>query len=226
MTGIQEKLFALQDLGYREFHAKLMPTVAKDLVIGVRTPQIRKLAKDLAKTPEGADFLNQLPHTYYEENNLHGALLSLEKDYAAVIRGLDEFLPYVDNWATCDLMRPKAFQKHRPQLLEKIPEWLASEHPYTVRFAMEMLMAHYLDEDFQPAYLDWVAQVRREEYYVKMMAAWYFATALAKQWEAALPYLREKRLETWTHNKAIQKAVESYRITPQQKEYLRTLKQK
>ena len=167
-----------------------------------------------------------LPHKYYEENNLHGFLIETMKDYNQVIAALDAFLPYVDNWATCDLMSPKIFKKHLPELREQIQVWMASSHTYTIRFGIEMLMSFYLDEQFQPEYLDWVADVQSEEYYVNMMIAWYFATALAKQYDAALPYIQQHRLEPWTHNKAIQKAIESYRITDEQKDYLRSLKVK
>ena len=223
---VQEQLFALQDLKYRDFQCKLMPTVPTETVIGIRTPELRKYAKTFSKTPEAAEFLKILPHRYYEENNLHGFLIESMRDYGQVIAALDAFLPYVDNWATCDLMRPKVFQKHLPELLEEIRRWMASDRTHTIRFGMEMLMTFYLDEAFRPEYLDWVAEVRSQEYYVNMMIAWYFATALAKQYGAALPYIENHRLEPWTHNKAIQKAIESYRITEEQKMYLRTLKVK
>lgn len=223
---VQEQLFALQDLKYRDFQCKLMPTVPTETVIGIRTPELRKYAKTFSKTPEAAEFLKILPHQYYEENNLHGFLIESMRDYGQVIAALDAFLPYVDNWATCDLMRPKVFQKHLPELLEEIRRWMASDRTYTIRFGMEMLMTFYLDEAFRPEYLDWVAEVRSQEYYVNMMIAWYFATALAKQYGTVLPYIENHRLEPWTHNKAIQKAIESYRITEEQKMYLRTLKVK
>ena len=225
-TTIRARLFELQDLSYRDFQCKLMPTVDPDTVIGFRTPELRKLAKSFSKEPEAEAFLRTLPHRYYEENNLHGFLIETMKDYSQVIAALDAFLPYVDNWATCDLMSPKIFKKHLPELREQIQVWMASSHTYTIRFGIEMLMTFYLDEQFQPEYLDWVADVHSEEYYVNMMIAWYFATALAKQYDAALPYLQEHRLEPWTHNKAIQKAIESYRITDEQKAYLRSLKVK
>ena len=225
--GIQRKLFAMQDLSYREFQSKLMPTVDREKVIGVRTPILRKFAKKLARDPEAAAaFMKDLPHTYYEENNVHGELIQSLGDYEACVAALDSFLPYVDNWATCDMINPKVFRKHRRELLIPIRRWLASDHVYTVRFAMKLLMDHYLDEDYTPEYPEWVAAVETEEYYLRMMQAWYFATALAKQYESVLPYLTERRLELWTHNKAIQKAVESYRIMPRQKEYLKTLRRK
>ncbi|MPM08311.1 hypothetical protein SDC9_54623 [bioreactor metagenome] len=223
---IQRRLFELQDLGYKDFSSKLMPTVNPETVIGVRTPDLRKLAKEYSKTPEASDFLKILPHTYYEENNLHGFLIETIKDYDAAITAVDAFLPFIDNWATCDLMSPKVFRKHLPELYEKIIVWLKSDKTYTVRFGIEMLMSFYLDEHFKHEMLELVADVRSEEYYINMMIAWYFATALAKQYDAALPYIQNQRLEKWTHNKAIQKAIESYRISDESKAYLRTLKVK
>lgn len=221
---IQRRLFELQDLKYKEFQCKLMPTVDPETVIGVRTPDLRKLAKEYAKTPEVSDFLKILPHTYYEENNLHGFLIETIKDYEAAVSAVDAFLPYIDNWATCDLISPKVFKKHLPELYEKIKAWLKSGQTYTVRFGIEMLMSFYLNENFQPEMPELVADIRSDEYYVNMMIAWYFATALAKQYDAILPYIQEQRLEKWTHNKAIQKAIESYRISDEAKAYLRTLK--
>ena len=221
---IERRLFALEDKKYKEFQSKLMPTVNPDTIIGVRTPAIRKLAKELAKQPEYMAYIHMLPHNYYDENNLHGFLIETIKDYEECVSAVNEFLPYVDNWATCDSMSPKVFKKHRPELLEQIKIWMASEHTYTIRYGIGMLMTHFLDEDFEKEYLEWVAGIRSEEYYVNMMVAWYFATALAKQPEATLPYIEQKRLDAWTHNKAIQKAVESFRVTKEQKEYLRTLR--
>lgn len=226
MDTIQEKLFALQDLNYRQFQAKLMPTVDPEQIIGVRMPALRKLAKELKGTAEAEAFLAALPHRYYDENNLHGLLLCARSGYEETVAGLDIFLPHVDNWATCDLLSPRAFRSHPPQLPGQIRRWLDSGDTYTVRFGLEMLMSFYLDECFRPEYLDWAAEVKSEEYYVRMMVAWYFATALAKQYDAALPYLTSRRLEQWTHNKTIQKAVESYRITPEQKDALRALRWK
>lgn len=223
---IQRDLFAMRDEEYHSFHAKLIPTVNPDNFIGVRTPELRNYAKNLAKQPQALEFLSILPHQYYDENNLHGFLIEAMKDYDAVIPALDKFLPYVDNWATCDMLAPKVFKKHLPELLLKITEWMASEHTYTKRFGMNMLMKYYLDDAFCPEYLNMVASVKSDEYYVKMMIAWFFATALAKQYDATLPYIENHKLEPWTHNKAIQKSVESYRITSEQKEYLRTLKRK
>ena len=221
---LKRRLFELQDLKYKEFSSKLMPTVNPETVIGVRTPDLRKLAKEYSKAPDFLEFLKILPHTYYEENNLHGFLIETITDYDTVIAAIDTFLPYIDNWATCDLMSPKVFRKHLPELYEKIKVWLKSDLTYTVRFGIGMLMSFYLDEHFEPDMLALVAGVRSEEYYINMMIAWYFATALAKQSDAALPYIQKQRLDKWAHNKAIQKAIESYRIDDETKTYLRTLK--
>lgn len=223
-TEIQKELFDLQDEKYREFSSSLMPTVDPERVIGVRTPDLRKLAKKLAKKPDIDEFLRCLPHQYYEEDNLHGFIIEGMKDYETCVQAMDAFLPYIDNWATCDLISPKVFKKRLPELLDKIREWIVSDRVYTVRFGIGMLMSFYLDDAFDPEYLDMVCSVRSEEYYVNMMIAWYFATALAKQYDAAVPYIEEKRLNVWTHNKAIQKSVESRRITEEQKNYLRSLK--
>ena len=221
---IQKELFAMQDRKYRDFQAKLLPTIEPDSVIGVRTPALRKYAKELMKENEVQPFLEALPHQYFDENQLHAFLLSSVKDFDLCIAEVRRFLPYVDNWATCDQMSPKVFQKHREELLPSIREWIASGETYTVRFGIGMLMQHFLEEAYDPVYPEMVTAVRSEEYYVNMMIAWYFATALAKQYASILPYIEERRLEPWTHNKAIQKAVESYRITPEQKTYLKTLK--
>ena len=221
---IRSQLFDLQDLKYRDFNASLIPTVDKKTVIGVRTPQLRKLAKELSKDPDIEFFLRTLPHKYYEEYNLHGLIIESMKDYDKCIAEMNKFLPYIDNWATCDIISPKIFKKHLPELLDEIKVWMGSDHTYTIRFGIEMLMSFYLDDQFKPEYPETVAGIKSQEYYVNMMIAWYFATALAKQYEAVLPFIEEKRLEKWTHNKAIQKSVESYRITPEQKAYLKTLK--
>lgn len=221
---IKDRLFELQDVEYREFHSKLMPTVDPKKVIGVRVPVLRLLAKELSKRVDVADFLIDLPHQYYEEDNLHGFLLEREKNYDKLIDGLDAFLPYVDNWATCDLMSPKIFKKHLDELLPHIRRWMASDHTYTIRFGMGMLMSFYLDEAFKPEYLEWVASMKSTEYYVNMMSAWFFATALTKQYESTLPLLLDNRLDVWVHNKTIQKARESYRIASERKAYLKTLR--
>lgn len=224
VTEVQKQLFEFQDLKYRDFHSRLMPTIDKGKIIGVRTPALRKFAKEYAKTEDAKEFLQILPHEYYEENNLQGFIIEGIKDYDQCIEELYKFLPYVDNWATCDLMSPKVFKKHLPELLEHIHVWIKAEDTYTIRFAINMLMSFYLDAEFSPEYLELVASVHSEEYYVNMMIAWYFATALAKQYEATLPYIEQKKLDEDPHNKAIQKAVESYRITEEQKVYLKTLK--
>lgn len=223
-SPLQARLLALRDEPYGVFQRRLLPTVPPERILGVRTPALRALAAELSGTPEAAAFLAGLPHTYFEENNLHAFLLERLRDPAEALAAVESFLPYVDNWATCDQLRPPALRKGRPALLARIPVWLASPQPYTVRFGLGMLMAHFLDEDFRPDYLEWAAAVTSGEYYVNMMAAWYFATALAKQYGAALPYLEGRRLAPWVHNKAIQKALESRRITPAQKAYLRGLK--
>ena len=226
VESIVQRLFSLQDLGYRDFQSKLMPTVDKETVIGVRTPDLRKLVRSLRGTPEAAAFLKTLPHTYYEENNLHGFLICDFKDYGETIAALDAFLPFVDNWATCDLMAPRSFRAHPAALPGDIRRWLGDGRCYTVRFGVGMLLRYYLDEEFQPEHLAWVSDVCCEEYYVNMMVAWYFATALAKQFDAAFPWIAEGRLPCWVHNKTIQKAVESYRISPEQKAVLRGLRRR
>lgn len=225
---IQSRLFALQDKSYRDFQAKLIPTIPYDSLIGVRIPEIRKLAKDLSKNqPQMTEeFLHSLPHSYYDENNLHSFLIANIKDYETCITAVNEFLPYINNWATCDTSAPKVFQTHQTELLQEIQIWLHSSEIYTIRFGIGMLMRLYLDEAFLPEYLDWVADIHSEEYYVNMMIAWYFATALAKQYHFALPYLENKKLNPWVHQKTIQKAVESYRITAEQKIYLKSLRLK
>lgn len=223
---IRNKLFEMQDLSYKEFHSKLIPTIDSDVIIGVRTPQLRKYAKELWKEQDVTEFLNDLPHQYYEENNLHAFLIEMIKDYDECVEALNVFLPYVDNWATCDTMAPKVFKKHLPELEGQIKVWLESEHVYEVRFAVDMLMKYYLDEEFKPEYLEWVAGIDSEEYYLKMVVAWYFATALAKQYDAAVVYVEEQRLEKWTHNKTIQKAGESYRVHEEQKQYLKSWKRR
>lgn len=222
--NIKEELFKMQDMEYKKFQARLIPNVKSDCIIGVRTPELRAFAKSIRAHAD--EFLNTLPHTYYEENNLHAFLISEVGDFDECIKRLNEFLPFVDNWATCDVMRPKCFKKNKDRLLSEIEKWIKSDHTYTVRFAVKMLMTYYLDEDFRERYLQMVSDVNSDEYYVNMMLAWYFATALAKRWESAILYIEGNRLPAWVHNKTIQKAVESYRITTEQKEYLRGLKRK
>ena len=224
MDNIQKKLFQLQDVGYGDFHSKLMPNIPREKIIGIRVPVLRRFVKELSKA-EKEDFLQQLPHTYYEENNLHGLIIMESKDYGSCIGELERFLPYIDNWATCDMLRPKILRKHLPELLEKIYQWLSSEDTYSVRLAIGFLMSFYLDDGaYQREYLVNVAEISSQEYYVRMMVAWYFATALAKQYQDVLPYMQNGRLEEWTRRKAIQKALESRRVSPEHKEYLRSLR--
>ena len=224
VEGIREKLFELQDTKYRDFQMGLIPSEEKIEFIGIRTPALRKLAKELYKAGELEEFLKDLPHRYFDENQLHAFAISEIKDFDECMKVLEAFLPYVDNWATCDQMSPRVFKKHRKELFSHIQKWIGSDHSYTVRFAIGMLMQHFLDEDFDISYPEMVAQVRSDEYYINMMIAWYFATALAKQYDSILPFIEEKRLSPWTHNKTIQKSVESYRITDEQKKYLRSKK--
>lgn len=221
---VTDKLFSMQDLDYKSFHGKLIPNVDEDAIIGVRTPALRKYAKEFAKTDHAKEFIKILPHKYYEENNLHAFVLEQIKDFDTCVEEVERFLPYVDNWATCDMMAPKVFQKNLPKLLEKVKVWIKADDTYTVRFAIEMLMKYFLDEQFDIVYPKMVAEVKSEEYYINMMIAWYFATALAKQYESILPFIENKMLEPWTHNKAIQKAIESRRVSEEQKSYLRKLK--
>ena len=221
---VQQDLFTMQDLKYRDFHAKLMPTVDKDSVIGVRVPMLRAYAKKFGKTEEAKQFLEILPHQYYEENNLHGLLIDQMKDYELCIEELIRFLPYINNWATCDILSVKAVKGHLDSYIKNIYQWLESDYTYTIRFGINMLMRYYLEEEFKIEYPEKVAAIRSEEYYVNMSRAWYFATALAKKYDQVLPFLEEQKMDVWTHNKTIQKAIESYRITLEQKEYLRTLK--
>ena len=221
---IEQKLFELQDSGYREMQVKIIPNVDPETIIGVRTPALRDYAKSLAQRDDLRDFLDDVPHEYFDMNQLHAFIISAMKDYEMSMDEVEVFLPYVDNWATCDQMSPKVFKKNRDKILPHIMNWLGSDKTYTIRFGIGMLMEHFLDEDFDPKYLKTVAKIRSEEYYVNMMIAWYFATALAKQYDEAVPYIENKKLDTWTHNKAIQKSVESYRITAEQKEYLKSLK--
>ena len=221
---IREELFRLRDTEYRDFQVRLIPSVEPDQVIGVRTPSLRKYARQLAKRADAGIFLRDLPHRYFDENQLHAFMISGIKDYGKCLEEVNIFLPCVDNWATCDQLSPAVFKKHRRELIREIRNWIDSDRTYTVRFGLGMLMSHFLDEDFDPAFLDLAAGVRSEEYYIKMMIAWYFATALAKQYDAALPYIEDRRLEPWTHNRTIQKAVESFRVSPEQKNYLRSLR--
>lgn len=224
IRDVRKRLFEMQDTGYRDFHARLVPTGEKEKIIGIRTPILRKFAKEFGKTERSEMFLKVLPHQYYEENNLHGLLIEQIRDYDKCLKELERFLPHIDNWATCDLLALHMMKKHRDIFIREIYRWMESDKPYIIRFGISMLMRHYLDEGFKPEYPEKVATIRSEEYYVNMMRAWYFATALAKQYEKILPFLEEQRMDIWTHNKTIQKSIESYRITQEQKDHLRTLR--
>ena len=226
VQDIQQELFRLRDQSYRDFQAKLIPSMDPDRMIGVRTPALRAYAKALLKEPSAEEFLQALPHRYFDEDQLHAFLLSEIRDFDRCVGEVDRFLPYVDNWATCDQLSPRCFKKHRRELLPYIRRWIDSGETYPVRFGVGLLMQHYLEEDFDPAYPRLVADLRSEEYYVNMMRAWYFATALAKRYEDILPYLEGDALDPWTHNKAIQKATESYRVSPEQKAHLKGLKRR
>lgn len=221
---IRKRLFKLQDKKYRDFQCRLIPTLESATIIGVRTPELRRYAKELVKQKDMQNFLHFLPHQYFEENQLHAFIISEIKDNKQCLEELNRFLPFVDNWATCDQLSPKVFKKNRSELIDQIKQWVCSDKTYMVRFGIGMLLEHFLDDDFDPIYLEMVSNISSEEYYIHMMIAWYFATALAKQYTKALPYIEEQRLDIWTHNKTIQKAVESRRITLEQKEYLKCLK--
>jgi len=223
-TELHKKLYSLQDLKYRDMQIKIIPTISPESIIGVRTPELKNMAKDILKAGKHKGFLEELPHKYFEENQLHAFIISGIKDLKECMEELEKFLPYVDNWATCDQMSPKIFKKHREVLFTHIKEWIKSERAYTVRFGVGMLMEHFLDEDYDPKLSEMVAGLRSEEYYVNMMIAWYFATALAKQYESIIPFIEQKMLDDWTHNKAIQKSVESRRISEEQKIYLKSLR--
>ena len=223
-TDLHKRLYSLQDLKYRDMQIKIIPTVNPESIIGVRTPKLRNMAKDILKAGDYKDFLEELPHKFFEENQLHAFIISGIKNLNECMEELEKFLPYVDNWATCDQMSPKIFKRYKEELLTNVKEWIESDKTYTVRFGVGMLMEHFLDEDYDPQYPEMVAGIRSEEYYVNMMIAWYFATALAKQYESILPFIEGKRLDAWTHNKTIQKSVESRRITEEQKIYLKSLK--
>ena len=225
---IAERLFQYQDKEYREFQSRLVPNISKDSMIGVRTPQMRSIAKEFFGTESAASFLKELPHKYYEENMIHFFLLSMIKDFDQCVEKLEIFLPYIDCWPVCDQSSPKTFKKNHEKLLPLIKKWISSEHIYTARFGMRMLMNEFLDSDFKSEYLSWVADKKSpsglDDYYLKMMQAWYFATALAKQYDQSIIYIEKHKLDVWTHNKAIQKAIESFRVSDEHKEYLRSLK--
>lgn len=219
-------LFENRDLKYKKFHSRLIPNIEPERVIGVRTPVLRKIAQSFRDTEERSEFLKILPHMYYEENNLHAFFIEQITDFDECVCELNRFLPYVDNWATCDSMRPKCFKKNKEKLIAVIKEWIKSEDVYTVRFSIEMLMVYYLDDEFRIEYPELVGSIQSEEYYINMMIAWYFATALAKQWDDTFAYIKDGRLSLFVHNKTIQKAIESYRISESKKKILRGLKRK
>lgn len=221
---ITNTLLGMKHNGHQQFLAALIPNIPMESILGIKTPPLRSLAKSLRNTPDAERFLHQLPHRYFEENQLHVFLLNPMQDITAAFSHIHAFLPYVDNWATCDSLAPKCFRKHHEALLRQIPLWLQSNHTYTIRFGIKCLMNEFLDTDFDPRYLQMVSEIRSEEYYINMMQAWYFATALAKQYDAALPYLTADRLPIRVHNKTIQKAIESYRIPAEHKAILRTYK--
>ena len=226
MKKIEDKLFELQDTKYRDFQVKLIPNIDSNTIIGVRTPELKKYAKELVKDNNYLEFINDLPHKYFDENQLHAFILSELKDYDECINFVNEFLPYVDNWATCDQLSPKSFKKNKDLLINEVNKWLKSKETYTIRFGIGVLMQHFLDDDFKPEYIEKVSKIKSNEYYVNMMIAWYFQVALTKQYKYAISYIENNRLDVWVHNKAIQKCLESYRISAKDKEYLRKLKRK
>ena len=221
---VKDALFSYQDLKYRDFQSPLVPNIDKETIIGVRTPQMRQVAKEFYNTPEGSEFLSKLPHKYYEENLVHFFMIAMIKDFDECVKEVERFLPYVDCWPVCDQSSPKVFKKKHKELLPLIKKWIASDHVYTARFGIRMLMNEFLGDDFKEEYLEWVSGVKGEDYYIKMMVAWYFATALAKRYDETVPYIEQHKLEDWTHKKAIQKAIESYRVSDEHKAYLKTLK--
>lgn len=221
---IKKELFSMQDNGYRDFQSKLIPNIDKDRVIGVRIPHARKYAVQIADNPDIEIFLNSLPHFYYEENNLHAFIIERIKDYDACISAVEKFLPYIDNWSTCDSIKPKVFKNNKEKLIKLVEQWLGSDKPYTVRFASNMLMTYFLDGDFRREHVEWLAGIDSDDYYVRMGIAWYLATALAKQYDDTVPFIENNRFPVWVHNKAIQKARESYRVLDERKEYLKSLK--
>ena len=224
MNRLQEELLKISDKEYASFQSKLTPGIDPELFLGVRVPVLRKFAKDYIKKEESKNFLKELPHKYYDENMLHALLISEMKNFDEIVENLNRFLPFVDNWAVCDIMSPKALKKNKIRLIECIKKWIKSKETYTCRFGIEMLMSFYLDDDFDEDYLKLVAKVRSNEYYVNMMVAWFFATALAKQWDASIPFIENNVLDSWTHNKTIQKSCESYRINEEQKIFLKKMK--
>jgi len=224
--NVLERLYSLRDEEYRIFSQKIAPTLPLEVFLGIRVPNLREIAKEMVKNNDYKEFLKSLPHRYYEENLLHSCILCLIKDYDEVIEYVEAFLPYIDNWAVSDTLRPKAFKKNKDVLLPRVLKWCSDSKLYTIRVGVNTLMDEYLDKDFKKEYLEIPAKIISEEYYVNMMIAWYYATALAKQWDDTIIYLTNNRLGKWVHNKTIQKAVESFRITEEQKIYLKTLRRK
>ena len=221
---VYERLAACSDEEYRDFQSRSVPNIPKKTILGVRTPDMRNIAKEINGTEEEKAFLKQLPHQYYEENLVHFFLIAMIRDFDECAKAVETFLPYVDCWPVCDQSSPKVFAKNHQKLLPLIRKWIGSEHVYTARFGIRMLMNEFLGEDFKPEYLEWVAAVKGEDYYIKMMVAWYFATALAKKYDESVVYIEQRRLEPWTHKKAIQKAIESFRVSDEHKEYLKSLR--
>lgn len=230
MNAITQQLLEMQDVGYRNFHASLMPTIEKKRIIGIRMPVLRHFAKDLIQCKGQTNiilFLQQLPHFYYEENNLHGMLLGLTiKEIAPLLESIDHFLPYVDNWATCDTLAPKTFSRHPDEVYIAVKRWLQATHIYTQRFAIVTLLQFFLDDNYRPNILNDVANVRGDDYYLKMAQAWFFSFVIIKHYEDALPYLNEHKLDKWVHNMTIRKAIESFRVDKSHKDFLRTLRWK
>ncbi len=226
MDSIKEKLFKLQDKEYRKIQVKTITNIDPDTIIGVRTPELKKLANEMFKSGNYKSFIEDLPHKYFDENQLHAFIISKIKDYDECLDAFNKFLPYIDNWATCDQSCPNAFKKNSDKLIKEIKVWIKSKKTYTIRFGISMLMRNYLDDNYKEEYLGLVSKIRSNEYYVNMMIAWFFATALAKRYDDTIKYIENEKLDIWTHNKTIQKAIESYRITIEQKEYLRSLKKK
>ena len=221
---VYEMLLNKQDKEYQEFQSKLVPNIDKNSIIGVRTPDMKAIAKELYGTKEANDFLNNLPHKYYEENLIHTFLIAMIKDYDECVKEFDRFLPYANCWPVTDQSSPKSFKKNHDKLIKDTKRWISSEHTYTARFGLRILMNEFLDDDFKPEYLKLASEKKGDDYYLKMMVAWYFATALAKQYDATISYFENHVLDSWTHNKAIQTALESFRVSDEHKAYLRTLK--
>ena len=224
MKPVYERLAACGSKAYRDFQSNLVPNIPKETILGVRTPDLRRIAKEISGTAEADAFLAELPHAYYEENLVHFFLIALIRDFDECAEAVETFLPYVNCWPVCDQSSPKVFAKNHGSLLPLIKKWIGSDHVYTARFGIRMLMNEFLEDDFSPEYLEWVAAVNGEDYYIKMMVAWYFATALAKRYDDSIIYIENRRLEPWTHRKAIQKALESFRVSEEHKEYLKTLR--